>query len=620
MNLQRNSARDEVSDSESHGRGSRRRLRSMMAFATVGALALLPATGASAATTNDAPTIKVALTGDIDSLNPFLSVLSTGTGILKYQYESLVEFSAANNEVVPGLADSWSTSADGKTWTFKLPNDVKWSDGEAITSADVKWTYDAVIEQDALKQANGSMVENIQSIATPDDTTVVMELEKAQAPNPGADFPIVPEHVWASLPDAAAFENAADTVGSGPYTITKYDKTSGVQLKTNANYRHGAAKVAGVTYVPYKNGDAAVQALKTGEVDIVSGLTAAQYQALQKVDGITTNAGEGRRYSAIGINPGAKDITGADLGDGNPVLQDVVVRQAISRAIDKDTILEKVLQGLGTKATGEIPATYPEYFWNASPEDLTLSFDPEAANKMLDDAGYTKGADGIRVDKDGKPIKLRLMGRSTDPTHQQMADFIQPWLKNIGIDTTVSMQSPAQVNDDSVLGKYDMYFTGWGIGPDPDFQLSINQCSSRPNADGSGATSESNWCSPEFDALFEAQHTELDQKKRSELVVEAQKVAYEAAANVVLYYGNALEAYRSDRFTDFVTQPAENGVIMGQSGPWGLYSATPVSGSEQVATSGSNTTVWWIVGGAVVIVAAIIVVVRRRSTNSDERE
>lgn len=588
----------------------------------VASLALLPATSAVAAESPSASStdIKVALSSDIDSLNPFLAVLSPGLRILKYQYEPLVEYAAEDNEIVPAIADSWTTSEDGKTWTFVLPADVKWSDGEAITSADVKWTFDAVMKQDALKMANGSLVENIVSVEAPDELTVVIKLKTAQAPNPGADLPIVPEHVWANLDDPSAYKNDKDTVGSGPFVVSNYDKTSGVQMVTNENYRHGAAKISGITYVTYKNGDASVQALKTGEVDLINGLTAAQYEALKTADNIKVNIGKGKSYTSLAINPGAKDRKGDDLGDGNPVLQDVVVRQAIQRAIDKNTIVNKVLQGLATNATGEIPELYPMYHWNASDTDLNLSFDPDAANKMLDEAGYSKNSDGIRLDKEGNPIKLRILGRSTDPTHQQMVDYIQPWLKAIGIDTTVTMESAAQVNDDSVLGKYDMYFTGWGMGPDPDFQLSINQCSSRPNADGTGATSESNWCSEEFDKLYVAQHTELDQEKRSALVIDAQKVVYEASANVVLYYGSTLEAYRSDRFNDFVTQPSVDGVILGQNGPWGLYSATPVAASEQSAAKNSGNPTWWIAGGVVVVAAVVIVVLRRRGSSADERE
>lgn len=607
------------------GAGEVRRHRGRTAAAVLGAGAIVvsplalavPAQG----TASTAPMLKAALIGDIDTLNPFLSVLATGSDILTFQYENLVQFGAENNEIVPGIADSWETSEDGTVWTYTLPGDALWSDGEPLTAEDVAWTYNAIMEIDELKQANGSLVENFVSVEAPDDTTVEITLSEAQAPNPGADIPVVPEHIWGALEDPATFENAADTVGSGPFVITSYDQAAGVQLASNPNYRHGEAKVSGLTYVPYKNTDAAVQALKTGEVDIVSGLTPAQFQALESEPTITVNEGTGRRYTALAVNPGALDSDGKPLGNGNPALQDQVLRQAIARAVDNATLLSKVRQGLGILGTGEVPTTYPLYHWDAAPEELVLSFDPEAANKMLDDAGYTAGPDGIRADKSGNPLSLRLMGRSTDPTHQQMADYIKPWLRDIGIDVTTEMKAPAQVNDDSTVGNYDMYFTGWGMGPDPDFQLSINQCSSRPNADGTGATSESNWCSPEFDELYLAQHTELDQEKRSELVIQAQKEIYNAAVNNVIYYGSALEAYRSDRFTGFVTQPSESGVISSQNGPWGLYSATPVSAID-TASETSPSPAPWIVGGAfvLVLVAGAVVLLRRRAATADDRE
>lgn len=614
---------DAVSAARTNG-GSRsnrwQRAAAVLGVAVFGLVAA-PAVQTAAQADDAKPTIKVALTGDIDSLNPFIAVLLTSTSILNYQYEGLVQTGAENNEIVPGIAASWSTSPDGKVWTYKLPADAKWSDGQPITSKDVAWTYNAIATVPALKQANGSLVENVVSVKAPDDTTAVITLKDAQAPNPGADLAIVPEHIWSKVSDPATFANDKDDVGSGPFVVSSYNKTGGVVLKANQNYRKGAAKIGGIIYVPYKNSDAAVQALKTGEIDIATGLTPAQYQALQNAPGITTNKGSGRRYQALAMYPGAKDAQGKVLGNGNPALEDPILRQAIVRAVDNKVLLEKVLQGLGTLATGEIPMTYPLYHWNATPEELTLSFDPAASNKMLDDAGYKKGADGIRLDKTGKPLSFRLMGRSTDPTHQQMADFIKPWLKDIGINITTEMKSSAQVNDDSTLGNYDLYFTGWGIGADPDFQLSINQCSSRPNADGSGATSESNWCSPEFDALFKAQHTELDQAKRSALVVDAQKLIYHAAANDVLYYADTLEAYRSDRFTGFVTQPAKSGVIMNQNGPWGLYSATPVSASSDSATSsGPSPVIWWVIGGVVVVAGVVILLMRRKGSTADDRE
>jgi peptide/nickel transport system substrate-binding protein len=564
--------------------------------------------------------LRVSSSSDIDTLNPFTSILSAGQDIMQLEYESLVQYSADDNAVVPGMASEWSTSPDGLTWTFTLPADRVWSDGEPVTAEDAAWTITAIQDNELLQQANGGLVTNIDTAVATDDSTLTLTLKEAQASNPGSVLPIVPEHVWSEIDDPATYANDTDVVGSGPFVVKSYSQGQSVQLVTNEKFWRGAAKVDGVTYINYKNGDASVQALKTGEVDIVSGIQPAQYTALQGEEGITVSKGTGRRYTSLAINPGAKDATGADLGNGNPALRDVTLRTAIMMAIDKDTLVEKVKQGFGTAGETEIPPVYPMYF--GIDEADVIPFDPAKANEILDDAGYVMGANGIRLDKQGNPLELRLLGRSSDPTHAQTAEYLKPWLKEIGIEVSVLMQSDNQVNDDSTLGKYDMYFTGWGMGPDPDFQLSINTCDSYPNADGSGNLNESNWCDPAFDVLNAAQHTELDPDKRAALVKEAMTVIYKAAANNVIWYGDYLEAYRSDRFEPFATQPADGGVIASQNGYWGFYSATPVASSTSSTSEGSNTGLVVGISVAVVVVlgAVVFLVIRRRKGAADERE
>lgn len=583
------------------------RMRRLVTALVASAVALAPAAVvapsaiAESSTASSGTTLKAALIGDIDSLNPFISITAQGTGMLVLQYQNLVSWDQ-NNMPSPGLADKWETSSDGKTWTFHMPADRKWSDGQPITPDDAVWTFNAIKNNAKLKQANGALVENFASVVAKDQENLVITLNQAQAPNPGGDLPIVPKHIWEKQSDPAKFANDKDVVGSGPFTIQSYDKASGVRMVANPYFWKGKAKIAGITFAPYQNSDAAVQALKNGEIDLLGGLTPAQFQSLKNQPNITTNAGQGRRYTALGINPGTKSIDGKEMGDGNPALHDVNLRRAIVMAVDNKTLLEKVLQGLGDQATGEIPQAYPLYHWDT--KDLPLSYNPDAANKLLDENGYTMGPDGIRLDKTGKPLNLRLLGRNTDPTHQQMADYIKPWLKKIGINVETTMKSSGQVNDDSTLGNFDIYFTGWGIGPDPDYQLSINTCQSLPNSDGSGNTTENALCDPKFDELYKRQHVELDQSKRSDLVKQAQEVIYNSAVNDVIYYQNALEAYRSDKFKPFATQPEKGGVITGQNGFWGYYSATPVDATQ---TSGANMTWLWIALPVVVVVAGVAI-------------
>lgn len=579
---------------------------------SAGAAVLLSATlalGAApiSARADDAPIIKLAISSEIDSLNPFTTIYATPINILRYQYESLVEF-GINNEVVPGMAESFESSDDGMVWTFKFANGRTWSDGEPLTSADPAWTITQIMTNDAMGAANGSLVTNIAAVEAPDDNTLILRMKTPQAANPGSEIPIVPKHVWEKVDGGNYANDASDgpVVGSGPFYITAYSKGQSIELRANPNFHRGVSKIGGITYVYYNNTEAAVRGLQAGEVDFVSGLSATQFNTLSNTANITASNGAGRRYQAININHGYTDNTGAPMGNGNPVLQDAQVRKAIGMAIDTDTLLERVLGGLGKHGITQQPTTFPAYF-GLPDGQAERAFDPAGANAILDAAGYPRGADGVRVDKSGNPINLRIYGRSSDATHAQIVEFLGPWLSEIGIATTTTMKSSSEVGTDSTMGNFDIYLGGWGMSPDPDFQLSINTCAARPNADGSGPATESSWCDPQFDALYAAQHVELDPEKRADLVKQAYGLIYDQNFLIVMYYADALEAYRSDRFTGFQKQPDKTGVIYGQSSYWGLYEAEPVgaagTGSTGAGSEGGLST------GAIVGIAAGVVVI-----------
>lgn len=591
------------------------------------AVALLPWAGVPAAQAAEAPVLKVAITNDIDNFNPFKTVLLSSTQINRMQYESLVQW-GPDNKITEGLANRWEPSPDGKTWTFTIPNGRSWSDGQAITAEDAAWTFQQMQQKEELQTANGSLVENVASVEAKDPQTLVVTMREPQASNPGNELPIVPKHVWEKLDAAKTNNDLSDgqpIVGSGPFVMSKYTKGQSIELKANPKFYRGAPKIGGITYVYYKNLDAAVQGLRAGEIDLVNGLTPAQFSSLKNQQGITTNNGEGRRYQGLAINPGAVDSTGKPLGDGNPALQNPQVREAILTAVDKKVLLDKVLGGLGKPGITQEPTVYQEYFGLAAGTS-ERQFDPARANQLLDQAGYRRGADGMRTDPSGKQLKLRLMGRSSDPTHAQLADFVKQWLADVGIPVETSMVTNTQVNNDSTLGRYDLYFTGWSIGPDPDYQLSINLCSSRPKADGSGATSENNWCDPKFDALYAKQHAELDPAKRADLVKQAWTVAYQANVIDIVYYANYLEAYRSDRFSGFTKQPENTGTITNQNGYWGFYGATPVgadaaqSQQQGGAGGGSNIGMWIAIAAGVAVAVGAGFYVNSRRGSAENRE
>jgi peptide/nickel transport system substrate-binding protein len=603
-------------------RSARPALRPFAATASAVALAaaLLVAPGSAEAA--KAPVIfKVATSSTIDTFNPFISIYLTPTGINRMVYENLVQYSAKDSSPVPGLAEKWDTSPDGKVWTFHIRKGMKWSDGQPITSADPQWTYTQMMTNPDMGTANGSLVTNFEKVDAPDPDTLVITMKDPQAPNPGLEIPVVPKHVWEKVTDPVKYANDANVVGSGPYVLEKFTPSQSVVLKANPNFWKGKPKLDGVTYVIYKNSDASVQALKTGEVDMVGRLEVAQFDALKGQKGITTNSGHGRRFTGLGLNPGARTQVGKQFGDGNPVLKDKLVRQAIRQAINIPELLDKTFQGHGTLATSFIPAVYPQWQWKD--ESKLVKYDPAAANAKLDQAGYKKGADGIRLDKSGKPITLRLLGDNSDSSDKQKADFIVPWLKAIGINVKLVMTDGDTISADSTAGKYDMYFTAWSLGSDPDYQLGINTCDALPTkTDGTGSTSMDYWCDPEFDRLFKAQHAELDQAKRQEIVKQMQAIHYDAAPSIDFWYPDSLDAYRSDRFTNLTKQPEKDGVLTGQSGYWALWTAEPVGATEAGAGGGGMGTGGWIGLGAVAVllIGGGTWAARRRTATADERE
>ncbi len=581
--------------------------------------------------------LKVGVTQEIDSLNPFISITRTGTDILRTAFDYLTVYSQKDQKPQPSLAESWETSDDKLTWTFHMRKDVKWSDGEPLTAKDPAFTFNQMLTDEAAATANGSYVSQWESVEATDDYTLVIKTKVPQATMLALDIPIVPEHIWSKMSDIGA-EPEFPMVGSGPYTVTEFKEAQFVKMKANENYWRGPPMVDEVHFIYYRNSDAAVTALQSGQVDLVNRLSPTQFDALKGNPDIALNNAKNRRFNEILINPGAATNDGKPIGNGNPALKDIKLREAIATAIDSKTLVDKVWGGYAEEAKGYVPPVFTDYAWSP-PDDIKREFDLDEANRMLDEAGYRKGPDGVRLDKQGKPLNLRLLAHAESVVDENAGPFIVGWLKDIGLNVTLQPRSDDQVNQDTTRGEFDLAFSGWNANPDPDYVLSLQTCANRPNAQGEGGTPDSFLCDKEYDDLYAQQLQEFDPAKRADIVKQMQQVLYERATLVIFGYDNALEAYRKAAFEGFPLQPADGGVIMNQQGYWGYYGATPngegpvpafdengrmtTSGagtSEAAADSGSSTgLILGIVGGVVVIllVGGLLFARSRRQTAED---
>lgn len=590
----------------------------------LGLLGVSAAPGTSpAAQAQDKTTLKVALTQEIDHLNPFMAIFQSSTGIGRVAYDYLTVPSAKDQQPSPGLATDWKHSPDARTWTFTIRDNAKWSDGKPVTANDIAYTYNLMMNNETAATANGNFVQSFESVTAPDEHTLVIKTKTPQATVTALDIPIVPEHVWSKLPkvddpstDEASPENPI--VSSGPFTITDYEPRQYVRLKANKNYWGGAPKVDGLDFIYYDNADAAVSALQNGEVDLVNRLTPAQYEALEGEDNIALNKAQGRRYNELLLNVGAATKTGKPIGDGHPALRDVKVRQAIAQAIDPNALVDRVMSGYAEAGSSIIPPVFEDYHWKPT-DTQRRKFDPKQANRELDQLGYRKGPNGIRVGPDGKPLEFDLIGHKGRAFDEQATKYVVNWLRDIGIAVNAQLVEDNQVDERTTGGNYDLAFSGYGVNPDPDYVLSLHRCDARPNAEGQGGTTDSFFCDKQYDQLYAKQLAETDKPKRQQIVHKMQERLYTQVPMIVLDYDNALEAYRSDKFSGFTKQPQPDGVIMEQNGNWGYYGAQPVEGAGD---GGGMPAAGWaaIVAAAIVVVGGGVVVGRRRKQSVEDRE
>lgn len=599
---------------------------------------LLPSAGAEEAKAQSPKILRVGVTQEVDSLNPFISITRTGTDIGRANFDFLTAYSQQDFSTEPGLAESWSTSDDKLTWTFKIRKGVKWSDGQPLTAKDPAFTFQKMMDDETARTANGSFVSQFESVKATDDTTLVIKTKVPQSTMLALDVPIVPEHVWSKVSDIGA-EPQYPIVGTGPFYVTDFKEAQYTKLKANPHYWRGKPKIDELQFIYYRNADAAVTALQSGQVDLINRLTPTQFDALKNSPDVATNNAQNRRFNEIVINPGAATNDGTPIGTGNPALKDVKLRRAIAQAIDSKTLVDKVWGGYAEEAKGYIPPAFKDYAWD--PGAKKRKFDLEAANKALDEAGYKKGGDGVRLDKQGKPLDLKVLTHAENVVDENAGPYIKSWLEDIGLKITLQPMSDTQINEATTRGEFDLAFSGWSANPDPDYVLSLQTCANRPNAEGKGGTPDSFFCDKTYDDLYKKQLSEMDPAKRADIVKQMQQRLYDQVPLVILGYENALEAYNKKAFEGFPLQPTK-GVIMNQQGFWGYYGATPrgmgpvpVFGKngENTATgadttnaaaedSGSNTgLILGIIGGVVVILlVGGFFIARNRRKTADERE
>jgi peptide/nickel transport system substrate-binding protein len=599
--------------------------------------------------------LRVGTATQIQSLNPWQIVEEEDYEVMTLNYDTLVGW-GPDLQPAPGFAESWTRSADGNTWTFKIRAGMKWSDGQPATAEDARWTMQFQLDQlkkegslgdgylDVYPQAAG-----VTAVSAPDATTLVVTTNLPNSLILTSYVPILPEHVWSKLDPKAAttsFQNPAPIVGTGPYQVVEYKPGQYVRLTRNTSYwgKQGAADEILMTY--FSSDDTMVQALKKGDLDYARSVPAAQFDQLKATADphITTVEGVSNTFYELAFNCYDKPIAGG--GASTTALRDPAFRDALGYAIDKQALVDKIFGGHA--AVGDTQLTPQMAEWHTSPPaDQLRTFSIETAKSKLAAAGYTTDSSGRLLDKDSKAISLRLNWPGGNE-EQKAAQLIQAWFAELGIKITAAPVESAQLAqqilppeaDPPGKANYDLFIWDWVGDTDPYSLLKVLITKEI------GASSDSNWSNAQYDQLYEQQLSAASDTARKALIDQMQLLFYQQAPYHVLWYPTNLDAYRTDRFTGWNNQPTKGGVpffgfgsanytlLTDANAPTPAPTAsagapapsTPgASSSPSAPGSGGETSggvpVALVVGGVgLVAVIVVIVLLARRRTPGEEEE
>lgn len=595
----------------------------LASLAVLGALVLATFAAAADDDDGDKVVLTVGLANDFDTFNPVVGVEVPDYEVWNVQYATLTDKAAADYETIPGLAESWTVSEDGKTVTYTLRDGLEWSDGTPFTAEDVVYTVNRARDEAWLNYT--STVQNLEARVV-DDTTVEITSSVPDPKQPAMDVYILPKHVIDSL-DAKAITkwDGITNVGSGPFTLTEAKRGQFWTVTANPSYWGWEGKeppIDEVIYRLFSNADAMVAALERGEIDVAHAVPAESFEKLSTTDGIVALQGEQGGFTEISVNGGRPEDKRVDgIGNGNPALSDLAVRQAIAHSIDKQTLIDRVSAGLARPGTTISASANPEWIPEI-PEADQYTFDLAKAKQLLDGAGYedTNG-NGVREGKDGKDIVLDYYILSDSTTAAPNAEFVTGWLKEVGLGTTVKTVSSSRLTEIIGKGDYDLFQWGWTPFVDPDPMLSYFTCG-QLSMDPDNPTNyynDANWCSPTYDAGYKSQNVELDKATRLETVHEMLREFYASASYNVISYEGDLQAYRTDRFEGWLRQPAEIGPVLFQQTSPTYANLTPVAstGSDGGGLGAVELVVLVAVGLGVVALVALLL---RRRGSADERE
>src|SRR5436309_6586828 len=469
---------------------------------------------------------------DIRTLNSMLSSDTASNQVIGLMFDGLLN-QKKNGDLIGAIAqDVPKPSSDGLTYTFKLRDNLKWSDGQAITADDVKFTYALAYDpqyKDFASPRRGDLSKYIASIDTPDPKTVVVKTTQVYAPFLASHglYGILPKHVLGNLDGKAmnsAEFNSAPTVVNGPFKFKSWDKGQQVTLERNDSYWGGAPYLDQWIVKVLPDSVALTNQLKTGELDI-GPVDPGQFDNLKTTESVTTTEFPVPTFTfyAYNLNPDTK---------AGKLFADKAVRQALLFALNRQQIVDAVFFGHGKVANSVEPPT--SWAYKDKPKVL-YSFDKAKAESLLDGAGWVKGADGIRA-KNGQKLKFTMITNAGNKQRESMLTVMQQAWHDIGVDATPSLiQFPQLVSQIVSIRTFDLFLVGFNWSADPDEAPLYH---SRNTV--AGGFNGADFKNDQVDQILDQALSTVDKNKRKDLYGQFQDIMSDEVPSPVILFNTGI--------------------------------------------------------------------------------
>lgn len=458
----------------------------------------------------------IGLDQEPDKLNSALNAMVMGTYINNCIYGYFVKYDEQMQLVADVLTEvptmeNGGISPDGMRYTYHLRQGLKWHDGVPFTATDVLFSIDAIMDsRHEVESRTG--YDHVKTKTAPDPYTVVVDLTEPYAPFVESLFfseGLMPRHLLEDAvgPDfgKAPFQRAP--VGLGPFKFKEWITGQSVTIEANPDYWRGRPGLDAITFRFIPNTNSLLIALQAGEIDAYNDAGTDQRPELSKIPWIRQYVTQQLMWEHI------------DFNTEDPILRDVRVRQAIQLAIDREQISREIYEGLWPPAYGDVAESLS--WFNPKVKEI-VRHDVAAAGRLLDEAGWRLGEDGVRA-KDGQRLTLSISTTSGRVQRERAEEVLQQQLAQAGVELTIENVNPtvffAPVEQDGVLkkGKFQLGLYAWITSPDPNKKQLYHSAEVPPQGQNNPRLKD-----PVIDKLLEDGLREIDPAKRKEIYDELQ--------------------------------------------------------------------------------------------------